>query len=56
MVKGALKPGQTLVTLGTGGVSLFAAQFALMTGARVIATTGTAEKIGAPDMRLEYPT
>lgn len=46
MVKGALKPGQTLVTLGSGGVSLFAAQFALMSGARVIATTGTAEKIG----------
>ena len=46
MVKGALRAGQTLVTLGTGGVSLFAAQFALMTGAHVIATTGSAEKIG----------
>jgi NADPH:quinone reductase-like Zn-dependent oxidoreductase len=45
LVKGALQPGQTLVTLGTGGVSLFAAQFALMTGARVIATTGTADKV-----------
>src|SRR5262245_54575741 len=45
MVKGRLRPGQTLVTLGTGGVSLFAAQFALMCGARVIATTGTPEKI-----------
>ena len=45
MVRGALRPGQTLVTLGTGGVSLFAAQFALMAGARVIATTGTPEKI-----------
>jgi NADPH:quinone reductase-like Zn-dependent oxidoreductase len=45
LVKGALQPGQILVTLGTGGVSLFAAQFALMTGARVIATTGTAEKV-----------
>ena len=45
MVKGALRPGQTLVTLGTGGVSLFAAQFALMSGARVIATTGTPEKV-----------
>lgn len=42
--KGALRPGQTLVVLGTGGVSLFAAQFGLMIGARVIATTGTAEK------------
>jgi len=45
MVRGALAPGQTLLTLGTGGVSLFAAQFGLATGARVIATTGTAEKI-----------
>jgi NADPH:quinone reductase-like Zn-dependent oxidoreductase len=45
MVKGALRPGQALVTLGTGGVSLFAAQFGLLTGARVIATTGTADKI-----------
>ena len=44
LVKGALQPGQTLVTLGTGGVSLFAAQFALMAGARVIATTGSDEK------------
>lgn len=42
--KGALRPGQTLVTLGTGGVSLFAAQFALMAGARVIATTGSDAK------------
>jgi NADPH:quinone reductase-like Zn-dependent oxidoreductase len=40
LVKGQLQPGQTLVTLGTGGVSLFAAQFGLMVGARVIATTG----------------
>lgn len=42
--KGALRPGETLVTLGTGGVSLFAAQFALNVGARVIATTGSDEK------------
>ena len=45
LVRGRLQPGQTLVTLGTGGVSLFAAQFGLMTGARVIATTGSAEKL-----------
>src|SRR5262245_13323918 len=45
MVKGRLRPGQTLVTLGTGGVSLFAAQFALLAGARVIATTSTAAKL-----------
>jgi len=42
--KGALRPGQTLVTLGSGGVSLFAAQFGLMTGARVIATTSSDDK------------
>ena len=46
LVKGKLKPGDTLVTLGTGGVSLFSAQFALMTGARVISTTGSDAKIG----------
>lgn len=45
LVKGQLQPGQTVVTLGTGGVSLFTAQFALMTGAQVIATTGSDEKI-----------
>ena len=43
--KGKLRPGDTLVTLGTGGVSLFAAQFALMAGARVIATTGSDDKV-----------
>jgi NADPH:quinone reductase-like Zn-dependent oxidoreductase len=45
LVKGALQPGHTVVTLGTGGVSLFAVQFALMAGARVIATTGTDAKV-----------
>jgi NADPH:quinone reductase-like Zn-dependent oxidoreductase len=45
LVRGQLQPGQTVVTLGTGGVSLFAAQFALMTGAQVIATTGSDEKL-----------
>ncbi|HWI13270.1 MAG TPA: NAD(P)-dependent alcohol dehydrogenase [Burkholderiales bacterium] len=44
-VKGQLQAGQTVVTLGTGGVSIFAAQLAMMSGARVIATTGSEEKI-----------
>jgi NADPH:quinone reductase-like Zn-dependent oxidoreductase len=44
-VAGKLQPGQTLVTLGTGGVSLFAAQLALIGGAKVIATTGSEAKI-----------
>src|SRR5688572_2532923 len=37
LVQGRLQPGHTVVTLGTGGVSLFAAQLAAMTGARVVA-------------------
>ena len=45
LVTGAFQPGQTLVTQGTGGVSMFAAQFALMAGGRVIATTGSDDKI-----------
>lgn len=43
--QGHLKPGQTIVTLGTGGVSLFAVQLARVTGARVIATTGSDDKV-----------
>lgn len=45
LVRGDLQPGHTLVTMGTGGVSLFAAQLALLAGARVIATTGSDAKI-----------
>ncbi|OQV01451.1 hypothetical protein CLAIMM_06812 [Cladophialophora immunda] len=40
----ALRPGDFLLTQGTGGVSLFAIQFALAIGANVISTTSTAEK------------
>jgi NADPH:quinone reductase-like Zn-dependent oxidoreductase len=36
--------GGTVLTLGSGGVSVFALQFARLLGARVIATTSTAEK------------
>ncbi|RDW85291.1 alcohol dehydrogenase-7 [Coleophoma cylindrospora] len=39
-----LKPGQTVLVQGTGGVSLFALQFAKASGATVIATTSTDEK------------
>lgn len=39
-----LQPGNTVLTQGTGGVSIFALQFARMGGARVIATTSSAEK------------
>ncbi len=36
--------GDTVLTLGSGGVSVFAVQFAKLMGARVIATTSSAEK------------
>ncbi|MGH8416151.1 MAG: zinc-dependent alcohol dehydrogenase family protein [Pseudomonas sp.] len=39
-----IKAGETVLTLGTGGVSLFALQYAKAMGARVIATTSSAEK------------
>ena len=42
---GRVKPGDTVLTLGTGGVSIFAAQFAKISGARVIATSSNDEKI-----------
>jgi NADPH:quinone reductase-like Zn-dependent oxidoreductase len=40
----ALKPGDTVLTQGTGGVSIFALQFAKAAGATVISTTSSAEK------------
>jgi len=40
----ALKPGDTVLTQGTGGVSIFAVQFAKAAGAKVIATTSSAAK------------
>lgn len=39
-----LTPGQWVLTQGTGGVSIFAVQFAKAAGARVIATTSSPEK------------
>lgn len=43
--RGRLTAGETVLTLGTGGVSLFAVQFARIAGARVIVTSGSEEKI-----------
>jgi NADPH:quinone reductase-like Zn-dependent oxidoreductase len=43
-VKG-IRVGDTVLTQGTGGVSLFAIQFARAMGARVIATTSDNEKV-----------
>ncbi len=42
---GQLKAGDTIVTLGTGGVSIAALQIAKMFGARVIATSSSEEKL-----------
>jgi NADPH:quinone reductase-like Zn-dependent oxidoreductase len=38
-------PGQTVLTLGTGGVSIFALQFALAAGAQVIVTSSSDAKL-----------
>ncbi|MCJ1415957.1 hypothetical protein MMC32_002292 [Xylographa parallela] len=57
----SLKPGDTVLTQGTGGVSIFALQFAKAAGARVIATTSsdakaeTLKKLGA-DHIINYKT
>ena len=45
ITEGGLQPGNTVVTLGSGGVSLFAIQFATITGAKVIATSSNDEKL-----------
>ena len=40
-----LRPGETVLVQGTGGVSIFALQFAVMTGARAIVTSSSDEKL-----------
>lgn len=40
-----VRPGDTVLVLGTGGVSIFALQFARAAGARVIATSSSDEKL-----------
>jgi NADPH:quinone reductase-like Zn-dependent oxidoreductase len=42
---GGLKPGDTVLAQGTGGVSIFALQFARLTGARVIITSSSDQKL-----------
>ena len=44
-VAGNLKAGETVLVQGTGGVSLFALQFARMAGAEVIATSSSDAKL-----------
>lgn len=43
--RGDLRAGQTVLALGTGGVSMFALQLAVAAGARVIVTSGSSEKL-----------
>ena len=43
--EGSLKAGDSVLVLGTGGVSIFALQFAHLQGARVIVTSSSDEKL-----------
>ena len=45
MIRGQVQPGETVLVQGTGGVSIFALQFAQLAGARVIATSKSDEKL-----------
>jgi NADPH:quinone reductase-like Zn-dependent oxidoreductase len=45
VTKGRVRPGQIVLVQGTGGVSIFALQFGLLAGARVIATSSSFEKL-----------
>lgn len=45
VIAGRVRPGETVLTIGTGPVSLFALQFAKAAGARVIATTSAAARL-----------
>jgi NADPH:quinone reductase-like Zn-dependent oxidoreductase len=43
--EGGIKPGDTVLVQGTGGVALFALQFAKLAGANVIVTSSSDEKL-----------
>ncbi len=43
--QGGIRAGQTVLTLGTGGVSIFALQFGRLLGARVFITSSKEEKL-----------
>lgn len=45
VTEGQIKPGDTVLVQGTGGVSVFALQFAKAAGATVIATSSSDEKL-----------
>lgn len=44
-IGGNVKPGDTVLLLGTGGVSVFSLQFAKLAGARVIITSSSDDKL-----------
>lgn len=44
-VDGGVRPGSTVLIQGSGGVSVFALQFAKMAGARVVATSSSDDKL-----------
>lgn len=46
IVRGGLRAGETVLILGSGGVSVFALQIAKLHGARVLAVTSSDEKAG----------
>lgn len=45
VAEGGLKPGDTVLVQGTGGVAVFALQFAVAAGARAIVTSSSDEKL-----------
>jgi NADPH:quinone reductase-like Zn-dependent oxidoreductase len=45
VTKGGMKAGDMILVQGTGGVSIFALQFGVMAGARVIVTSSSDEKL-----------
>jgi NADPH:quinone reductase-like Zn-dependent oxidoreductase len=61
IARGSLKAGETVLTLGTGGVSIFTLQFAKMHGAKVIITSSSDEKLArakelGADETINYKT
>ena len=59
VTRGRLRAGETVLVLGTGGVSLFALQIAKMHGARVIATSSSDDKLAraralGADLTINY--
>ena len=60
LAAGNLKPGATVLILGTGGVSIFALQFARLMGARVLGISSSDSKTGTrpltgPGRRPQLP-